>query len=130
MTGFTRKNLKEDVEDQAPNFGMEGIEARFANSALELDRIGLSYQRLHPGTRSAFGHRHESQEEVYVILGGGGLMKLGDEEIELRQWDAVRVPAATMRAFEAGPDGLELLAFGAPRSRDVEMEPGWWGDQP
>ena len=128
MSDYTLKNLKEDVEDQAPNFGMEGIEARFANKALGFDHIGLSYQRLHPDTRSAFGHRHGSQEEVYVVVGGSGRMKLGDDEVELREWDAVRVPAATMRAFEAGPDGLELLAFGAPQSRDVEMEPGWWGD--
>jgi uncharacterized cupin superfamily protein len=128
VSDFTLKNLKEDVEDQAPNFGMEGIEARFANKALGFNRIGLSYQRLHPGTRSAFGHRHESQEEAYVVVGGSGRMKLGENEVELRQWDAVRVPAATMRAFEAGPDGLELLAFGAPQSADVEMEPGWWGD--
>jgi uncharacterized cupin superfamily protein len=128
MSDFTRKNLKEDVEDQAPNFGIEGVEARFANTALDLEGIGLSYQRLHPDTRSSFGHRHESQEEVYVVVGGSGRMKLGTDEIELRPWDAVRVPAETIRAFEAGPDGLEVLAFGAPQSRDVEMKPGWWGD--
>jgi hypothetical protein len=35
-----------------------------------------------------------------------------------------------MRAFHAGPDGLELLAFGAPARRptDAEMEPGWWSE--
>ena len=38
-----------------------------------------------------------------------------------------------MRAFEAGPTGAELLAFGAPNtgpspSKDAEMEPGWWSD--
>lgn len=128
MGGYTRKNLKEDVEDQAPNFGLApDMEARFANKALELEHAGISLQRLAPGARAPFGHRHESQEEVYVVVGGGGRMKLGDEEIEVRRWDAIRVAGSTMRAFEAGPDGLELLAYGAPSSNDVEMEQGWWG---
>jgi hypothetical protein len=42
------------------------------------------------------------------------------------------VPAGTMRGFEAGPDGAELLAFGAPTAgpvgTDVELEQGWWSD--
>jgi uncharacterized cupin superfamily protein len=128
MSDFTLKNLKEDVEDQAPNFGMEGIEARFANKALDLDHIGLSYQRLHPDTRSAFGHRHESQEEVYVVVGGSGRMKLGDDEVELRRWDAVRVPGRVARCLEGSSEGAEVLAFGAPNTenKDAEVLPGWW----
>jgi len=35
-----------------------------------------------------------------------------------------------MRAFEAGPDGLELLAYGAPATGpgDAELAQGWWGE--
>jgi hypothetical protein len=35
-----------------------------------------------------------------------------------------------MRAFEAGPAGMEWLAFGGPISEenDAEVVPGWWGD--
>jgi hypothetical protein len=30
--------------------------------------------------------------------------------------------------MEAGPDGAEILAFGAPNTenKDIDMEPGWW----
>ena len=128
MPGYTLRNL-EDVENSAPRFGLApAIEARFARRDLECEQLGLSLQRLAPGARVPFGHRHEQQEEVYVVLGGYGRAKLDDDVIELRRWDAVRVSPATMRAFEAGPDGLEFLVFGAPipETSDVEMIQGWW----
>jgi uncharacterized cupin superfamily protein len=132
MAGYTKVNLKEEVEDQAPKFGMSpGLEARFAGGQLELDRSGVSYQKLAPGFRVPFGHKHKSQEELYVIVNGTARAKVGDEVVELGQWDAVRVDNDTMRGFEAGPDGAELLAFGAPKAgdspaEDVEMTQGWW----
>jgi len=130
MAEYTLKNLK-DVEDAAPGFGLSpGLEARFAREPLELENMGISYQRLAPDFRGPFGHRHKTQEEVYVVLSGGGRIKLEDEVVDLRQWDAVRVPKDTTRAFEAGPDGLELLAIGAPSTGpgDAEIEQDWWTD--
>ncbi len=127
MSDYTHRNLK-DVDDLAPQFGMSPqIEARFAREALECERGGLSYQRLAPGARAPFGHRHEQQEELYVIVSGGGRVKLADEIREVGQWDALRVAPAVMRAFEAGPDGMELIAFGAPQSPgDGDIVMGWW----
>ena len=130
MAGFTIKNLK-DVEDQAPNFGLSPhVEARMARVPLELENSGISYQRLAPNFRQPFGHKHKTQEEVYVVVGGTGKVKLGDEVVELKQWDAVRVAKDTMRAFEAGPDGIELIAIGAPSTGpgDGDLEHGWWSD--
>lgn len=127
---YTILNLRE-VEDSAARFNMpEGMEARFPKQALEC-RIGAaSLHRLGPGLRSPFGHRHERQEELYVILEGGGRMKLEDDVVDVRRWDVIRVDPGTMRAFEAGPDGLEWLVFGAPIAEepDLEMAPGWWSD--
>ena len=135
MADYTRVNLKDDVEDSATKHGLApNIEARFASEDLELDKAGISYQRLAPNFRLPFGHRHKKQEEVYVILSGGGRMKLGDEIVEVRRWDAVRVPPETERSVEAGPEGVELIAFGAPRAgresapADAEPLPGWWTD--
>jgi mannose-6-phosphate isomerase-like protein (cupin superfamily) len=133
MARHTVVNLK-DVEDSAPKFGFApNLEARFAGGDLELEECGLSYQRLAPNFRMPFGHRHKRQEEVYVVLSGGGRLKLDDEVVEVKALDAVRIPDATMRAFEAGPDGAEFLAFGAPNTgspqEDIaEMQPGWWSD--
>ena len=104
-----------------------------ATKALELESSGLSYQRVPPGYRFPYGHTHKTQEEVYVVLRGSGRMKLDDEIIEVKEWDAVRVPPGTWRGYEAGPDGLEILVIGAPNlgetpREDVHGERDWWAD--
>jgi len=130
VSGYTKKNLKEDVEDAAPKFGMPAeLEARFARRALEGETLGLSHMKLEPNFRIPFGHKHAGQEEVYVIVRGSARVKVEDEIVELGEWDAIRFDMDTMRAVEAGPDGVEYLAFGAGDDpRDAEMIPGWWSD--
>ena len=130
MADYTIQNLKE-IEDSATKFGLSPeLEARFAGGTLDQEGSRISYQRLAPNFRLPFGHRHEQQEEVYVLVAGSGRMKLDDEIVHVRQWDAVRVAKDTMRCIQAGPDGLELLAIGAPAtgSGDAQMSPGWWSD--
>jgi mannose-6-phosphate isomerase-like protein (cupin superfamily) len=132
VADYTVANLKNDVEDQAPNFGMSpDIEARFARQTLALEKSGVSYQKVAPDFRVPFGHTHSKQEEVYVILSGSGRVKVGDDVVDVKQWDAVRVAPTVWRGFEAGPEGAELLAYGArcgmsPDDSDVEMERAWW----
>ena len=131
---FTRRNLKEDPEDVGSNFdGPADLEFRLATDVLELEQSGLSYQRIPPGYRFPYGHTHKTQEEVYVVLRGSGRMKLDDEIIDVKQWDAVRVSHGTWRGYEAGPDGLEILVIGAPNlgddpRGDVEGRRDWWTD--
>jgi mannose-6-phosphate isomerase-like protein (cupin superfamily) len=131
MAGYTKLNLKDDVEDQGPNFGYEGkIEARMARVPLELEHSGVSYLRLAPGFRIPWGHTHKTQEEIYVLVGGSLRAKLDDEIVELRPFDAVRVHKNTMRGFEAGPGGAEMIAIGAPHTGpgDAQTVDGWWDD--
>jgi mannose-6-phosphate isomerase-like protein (cupin superfamily) len=129
--GYTKLNLKDDVEDQAPNFGLEeNLEARMARVPLELQNSGLSYQRLGPNYRLPFGHTHKTQEEVYVVIGGSARAKVGDEVVERALLDALRVDKDTPRSFEAGPEGVELIAVGAPNTGpgDAEVVQSWWSD--
>jgi quercetin dioxygenase-like cupin family protein len=131
MAGYTKLNLKEDVEDQGPNFGYEGkLEARMARVPLELEHSGVSYLRLAPNFRIPWGHTHKTQEEIYVVVGGSLRAKLEDEVVELKPFDALRVHKDTMRGFEAGPDGAEMIAIGAPHTGpgDAETVQDWWGD--
>jgi len=130
---YTKKNLKEDVQDSAPGFGFApNMEARFASKDLELEASGVGYERLTPGFRVPFGHTHHSQEELYVVVSGSGRVKIDDEIVDFTQWDAIRVPAGVWRCFEAGDDGAEILAFGAPKvddpRADSDLQPGWWSD--
>lgn len=129
MSGYTIVNLK-DVEDRASEGGPR-LEVRMARSAIGSDHLGVSYIRWAPGGKSSSGHAHREQEEVYVVLGGSGSVKLDDEVRELEQWDVVRVAPATFRGFSAGPDGLELLAIGSDRPEGgdgVQTEDGWWAE--
>lgn len=125
---YTHKKLT-DVEDSAPKFGFAEVqEARFAKDDLETEDTGVSHQRLKPGKRQAFAHKHDQAEEVYVVLTGSGRVKLDDEILDLDTLDAIRVSPGVIRAFEADPQGIELLAFGPRRDGDGEVLPGWWAD--
>jgi mannose-6-phosphate isomerase-like protein (cupin superfamily) len=122
----TVKNL-DDVEDIAAKHGLgETGEARFCREDLDAEHTGLSHQRLNPGKRQSFGHRHKEAEEIYLVLSGSGRVKLDDEIVEVGRLDAVRVSPATTRAFEAGPEGLEFVVFGPHFSGDGEIVQGWW----
>jgi mannose-6-phosphate isomerase-like protein (cupin superfamily) len=118
---YTKKNLR-DVDDAATSMGGDGgFQARFATSDLEADATGFALETLGPGQRSPFAHRHEKAEEVYVVISGSGRANLDGEIVELQTLDALRVAPAVLRAFEAGDDGLELLAFGPRHQGDGEL---------
>ena len=87
-------------------------EARFAHGDLNAEQIGISLQRVKPGKRHAFAHRHNEAEEIYVVVAGSGRVKLDDEVKEIGELDAIRVGPSVTRAFEAGDHGLELIALG------------------
>jgi mannose-6-phosphate isomerase-like protein (cupin superfamily) len=131
MPDYTKLNLKQDVEDMALKFELSpGLESRFARTPLGLENSGVSYFKIAPGFRMPFGHSHGEQEEVYVVVSGSARLKLDEDVLELAQWDVVRIPRSTMRNLEGGPDGAEVIAFGAPNTenKDAEMVPGWWAE--
>lgn len=121
-------NLRE-VENAAADRG-PGLEARFGRRHLNSDHLGVSYFRYAPGFKAPHGHRHREQEEVYVVVGGSGRIRLDDEIVELKPWDAVRVAPHVVRAFEGGPEGLELVCIGAdrPEGGDGELIQDFWTD--
>ncbi len=127
MSGYTIVNLKE-VEDQAPNFGLSpDLEARFARVALDAELIGLTYQRLAPNFQVPWGHTHKTQEEMFVVITGSMRVKVEDEIKELGPWDAIRVAKEPRRGFEAGPEGVEFIAIGAPGGPgDAVNIEGFW----
>ena len=118
---YTIKNLRQ-VDDMAASQGFGEVqEARFAHGDLDAEQIGISLQRVKPGKRHAFAHRHKEAEEVYVVISGSGRVKLDDEVKEIGELDAIRVAPSVTRAFEAGDDGLELVAFSPRAQGDAEI---------
>jgi mannose-6-phosphate isomerase-like protein (cupin superfamily) len=131
VSNYTHINIKTDVEDMAPKFGFApNLESRFARRPLGLEKSGVSYYRVAPNYRIPFGHRHGEQEEVYLLLSGSARMKVDDDVVEMKPLDLLRVPGEITRAFEAGPEGAEIVAFGAPNTenQDAEMVQDWWTD--
>jgi mannose-6-phosphate isomerase-like protein (cupin superfamily) len=124
MSDYAIKNLM-DVEDASET---EGLEVRMARKHLESSELGVSYFRYPPDRRATMGHRHEVQEEAYLVIGGSGQIKLDDDTLELRKWDVVRVAPSVVRGFDAGPDGLEVIAIGGskPEGGDgVRVDDRW-----
>jgi mannose-6-phosphate isomerase-like protein (cupin superfamily) len=129
VAGYTKSNLKDDVENMAPKFGMApAVESHFGRKPLESRQLGASYFRLEPNSRLPFGHRHADQEESYVIVEGSGRVKLDNEIEELRSFDAIRVDPDTIRCFEGGPEGIGYIAFGgaSEEAAEAEMFPDFW----
>lgn len=122
MPDYTHISI-EDVTDSGPQ-GLEEI--RFATAQIETEQTGFTHHRWQPGAQTGFAHRHDEAEEVYFVIAGSGRVKLDDEVRELAKGDALRVAPPVIRSFAAGPDGLEVLAFGARHDNDGEAFENWW----
>jgi hypothetical protein len=117
---FTHKNLREDLEDLGSNFdGSPELEFRLATKALELEQSGLGYQRIPPGYRFPYGHTHEKQEEVYVVVGGSGRMKLDEEIVELKEWTRSASPPAPGAATRPGRRASRSSSSARPTSARI-----------
>ena len=125
MPDWTKKNF-EDLEDRSP--ADAPMQWRLARNVLHSPELGVSRFTYEPGARMPFGHRHRQQEEAYVVVGGSGRAKLDDEIIDIVLWDVLRVAPPVMRAFEAGPDGLDLICIGGrrPKRSDTERLTDFW----
>jgi mannose-6-phosphate isomerase-like protein (cupin superfamily) len=128
MADYTHMNLSE-VKDAAPGFGADEFqEPRFAREDLDAEQTGLSHIKVKPEKRKPFGHKHDEAEEIYVVIAGSGRMKIDDEVIDIVELDAIRIAPEPGRCFEAGPDGISVLAMGAHHDKDGEVLPNWWTD--
>jgi quercetin dioxygenase-like cupin family protein len=128
MSRFSTVNLLEvedSVGERAP-----GIEGRFGRKHLDSRDLGVSHFRYAANLRSPMAHSHREQEEAYVVVAGSGKVLLDGEVLELSLWDVVRVAPEVVRAFEAGPDGLDIIAVGGPKPADGDgvMSAAAWPD--
>ncbi len=128
MSDYTHTNLK-DVDNSAADRA-PGFEARFGRKHLDSDHLGVSFFRYPPNFKAPHGHHHREQEEAYVVVEGSGRIRVGDEVVDLKQWDVVRVAPETVRAFEGGPEGLSIIAVGndRPEGGDGVLVEDFWTD--
>jgi len=126
MSDYTKVNLLQ-VDDSSQT---EGNHAHFARKFLDSSELGVSLFQYAPNYKATASHNHKVQEEVYVVVKGSGNILLNDKVEALEPWDTVRVAPSTVRAFEAGPDGLEIIAIGGqkPEEGDGERHDAAWPD--
>ena len=122
MPDYTLVNLME--LDNVVAGRSDSVEGRFGRTAMGARDIGVSHWRYAPGFRSPIGHSHREQEEAYLVISGSGEMLLDSEVQALKQWDLIRVAPEVVRAFAAGPDGLEIVAVGGPKPEGGDGQPG------
>jgi mannose-6-phosphate isomerase-like protein (cupin superfamily) len=129
MATHNKINFSE-VKDSAPEYGMDEVgEARFARGDLGAERIGLARYHLRPSMRLGFGHAHGESEEVYVVLSGSGRFRVGDDVFPVGPDDIVYCPPEAMREWEAGAEGMVMLAFGAhTEGEQHEFTRDFWTD--
>jgi quercetin dioxygenase-like cupin family protein len=126
MPGYAIVNLLE-IDDSVEG-RVAGLEGRFSRKYLDSRDLGVSLWTYAPGTRNPGSHSHREQEEAYVVVSGAGRVRLDDELRDIRQWDVIRVGPEVVRSFEAGPDGLDLIAVGGPKPEGgdgVRSEAPW-----
>jgi quercetin dioxygenase-like cupin family protein len=124
MSDYSMVNLL-DIENSAKDPNVTG---RFARGQLDSRDLGVSLFQYAPNFQSPMSHSHQVQEEAYVVVKGSGKILLGDDIKELKLWDVVRVAPNVERSFEAGPDGLDVLAVGGPKPEGgdgVIATPNW-----
>jgi mannose-6-phosphate isomerase-like protein (cupin superfamily) len=94
--------------------------------ALGVMAFGVNYFDLPAGAEGLeHNETRSNQEEVYVYVKGSGRLRVGNDEIEVREGIAVRVDPDVTRQPIAGEKGLAWVAIGAPR--DGTYEPPSWG---
>lgn len=124
MSDYAVKNLLE-IDNLS---GSEEFQIRFSRKYIDSEELGVSLLRVAPDFKATDGHHHKEQEEAYVVIGGSGRIRLDDEVVELKQFDVVRVAPQVVRAFEGGPEGLEVIAVGGqkPEGGDGVRDLGRW----
>jgi uncharacterized cupin superfamily protein len=102
-------------------------------AALGVSSFGLNQIVLRPGERGRI-HRHERQEEVYLVLDGTLTLLVEGEEQTLERGELVRVgPELRRQLINRGPGTLSLLALGGAgehEGRDGLAYPDWDASEP
>ena len=129
MSGYTIRRL-EEVPDA---FGGEYPGTmRFLTGPLDAEQVAVTHRDMPPGSggKGGYGHRHNTQEEIYFVVSGRLQFKLDDEIVDVDGGSAVRVAPEVVRSvWNEGPDDAQLLIFSVRMDNardDAEMVEDFW----
>jgi mannose-6-phosphate isomerase-like protein (cupin superfamily) len=108
--GYSVVRVRE-IEPDGP-----GGAVRFVRRELGCEAFGINWFELPPDSP---GREHDEsasgQEEVNVIVAGSGVYRIDGEEVPFEAGTIFRFDPETTRQPVAGPDGVTMIAIGAPR---------------
>ncbi|HYH54701.1 MAG TPA: cupin domain-containing protein [Solirubrobacterales bacterium] len=109
-------------------------EFRALTDALGAEQVAVTLIRVPPHSdfEQGTGHRHEHQEEVYIVTRGTLTMRFGDEVREVTAGSAVRVAPSTVRSHRnLGEEPVELWAVSRKiEDSDSTKVDDFWGASP
>ncbi|HET6831406.1 MAG TPA: cupin domain-containing protein [Solirubrobacterales bacterium] len=115
--------------------GYEGFGEMLAyTDSLGAEQVALTWRRMPPGTggRGSYGHRHLTQEEIYLVTSGTVTFKIGDDVFEAGTGTAVRIaPDALRSVHNDGDDDAEIVLCSVrvdDLGPEVVTEDGFWDD--
>ena len=93
-----------------------GGAVRFVRRELGVEAFGINWYEIPPNTEGREHDEQESgQEEVNVVIRGSGVYRIDGEEVPVREGTFLRFDPETTRMPVAGPEGMTMIAIGAPR---------------
>lgn len=108
--------MKHSIDDAAPFRTLDGSEIR---ELLHPQHGGpqnqsLAEARVPPGA-TTLAHHHVRSEEIYHILAGTGLMRLGEQEFAVAPGDSVLIPPGMRHCIHnSGTTTLRFLCCCSP----------------
>jgi uncharacterized cupin superfamily protein len=114
-----------DVAADHTRRGRTDMAVHDVGEALGSTISGLQREVLAPRAEGFPPHAHAAEHEIFVVVGGEGVVRLGDDEHPVRRGSVVDRPAATRVAhsFVAGEGSLDLLAWGTRVANDYVVYP-------
>jgi len=130
MAGYTIKTLA-DVPDILGDYPGE---MHMLTRALDAEQVAFTYRRMPKGTggKGSYGHSHKEAEEIYFVVSGKLLFKLGDDVVEAGRGTAIRVAPEVVRSVWNDEDADAELVIVSKWLEDplgdTELTPEFWPD--
>lgn len=103
----------DDVEREREEVGPLASWTRDLGTAAGSVSVGVTRWEVDPGRRSTPAHAELVEEEIFFVLAGSGVSWQDGRTCEIGPGDcAVYRAAETVHTLVAGPDGIDVLAFG------------------
>jgi quercetin dioxygenase-like cupin family protein len=107
-------------EEEIPEKGLVYWKTLISKGVTPSEGLTLGVASLPPG--GALHEHHHSQEEVYLVLEGSGMVRVGGEEVTVEAGSAVFIPGDALHSCEnTGASEMRFAyVFPADSFEDVE----------